>query len=595
MGKTANLVLSRLDVLKVPHEFSIPFSYQIEKWCDNSGPEWTVQRLKSIKLDFINDIGHRPRSSSWIAYKGPLKGFMNWGIRKKNRYRMIQALNAYTQFIASKITKSQIAKFESGVLGKPINTPGYLKDLVIKGANKMGIFLHPKDPKPLLMYPCSSSRKMPHPAGFSVSEDPFLLESLYHLRSTRIGWDIEGSFRDIFKYVTSGLEYVDDRDHPDILDYDNSVGSIGFIQEPGFKLRAIANPSRVYQVALEPLGTEIYRSLKRLPWDCTFDQSKGFLIIQKQLQLGHKAFSVDLSNATDLFPLDIQISLLRSISSRVDYVNLFEMISRMPWKYGKSTIQWTKGQPLGLFPSFGSFALTHGLLLYGLNNLSYDGEFFILGDDVVILDEQLYNRYTSVLTELECPISVSKSIISDSIAEFGGKLITQESIIDQFKWRLPSDDNFIDITRNLGIRGLSILRSRQRKIAKLLIDVPDFMGGLGFNPDGIPLSDRVFKALSILDSKDNTAYLTGYNRKLNSLFWSTSKFQGPVYVRLAPDSTGDFDQKSITIIRNLIPHFVRFYEIMGKNLYSIDPTLDLQIQGVSGRLSLLERLSKTLL
>jgi hypothetical protein len=39
------------------------------------------------------------------------------------------------------------------------------------------------------------------------------------------------------------------------------IGKIGFIQEPGYKLRAVANPNRVYQLSLEPMAEQLQRVL----------------------------------------------------------------------------------------------------------------------------------------------------------------------------------------------------------------------------------------------------------------------------------------------------------------------------------------------
>jgi hypothetical protein len=44
--------LSRFsDVFGIPHEISYPFLRDVRFWIDNSSEEWTVSRLKSIKLD----------------------------------------------------------------------------------------------------------------------------------------------------------------------------------------------------------------------------------------------------------------------------------------------------------------------------------------------------------------------------------------------------------------------------------------------------------------------------------------------------------------------------------------------------------------
>jgi hypothetical protein len=73
------------------------------------------------------------------------------------------------------------------------------------------------------------------------------------------------------------------------------VGRIGLIQEAGYKLRSVANPGRVFQRVLEPLGKAIYGYLKDLPFDCTFDQSKAFPVLQEALTRSKTIHSIDLS------------------------------------------------------------------------------------------------------------------------------------------------------------------------------------------------------------------------------------------------------------------------------------------------------------
>jgi len=53
--KTVNelLPICYADVFKIPLEISRPFMKLVDNWIKNNGTEWTVDRLKSMKLDFI--------------------------------------------------------------------------------------------------------------------------------------------------------------------------------------------------------------------------------------------------------------------------------------------------------------------------------------------------------------------------------------------------------------------------------------------------------------------------------------------------------------------------------------------------------------
>jgi len=300
-----------------------------------------------------------------------------------------------------------------------------------------------------------------------------------------------------------------------------------------------------------------------------------------------------LSGATDYFPLSLQILILKEIFPYdLDSVNLFHDISRGVWQYGATKIRWSKGQPLGLYPSFGSFALVHGLLLFYLNGDRHNDDFFVLGDDVVILNFELYERYISLLSKIECPISHSKSLVSNTVAEFAGKLLTKHGVVEQTKWRNISDDSFLDNLRNIGPKAMRLLKPRQRKVARVLWDIPDFMGGLGFNPNGIPLEDRIFKGLCLFDGRETASYLMSFNKKINKLHYGVVPPLGrPSHFRVIGR---DFDQKSRNYTSAILPILEEWYEISGRNLFEVNPNLDLPIEGLRSSLTRLESLERTL-
>jgi hypothetical protein len=279
---------------------------------------------------------------------------------------------------------------------------------------------------------------------------------------------IQNHWEHIYKYVFKGLNlptYVDNVHEDCINDGPFVAGEVHFLQEPGYKLRSIASPYRLFQVASEPLKNDLKVVVKSLPWDCTHDQGRAFGPIQEAIKANRVIHSVDLSNATDYFPLDLQEIVLQTIYPKDGhYIELVREISRAFWKSEVGLIRWTKGQPLGFNPSFFLFTLTHGLLLYGLNGYKWDHDFFVVGDDVVILNDTLYRQYINTLHHFGCPYSKDKSINSDKLAEFAGKVIIEDMVIPQLKWRHVSDDNFIDIARLVGPRIRTLLTKRQNAL-----------------------------------------------------------------------------------------------------------------------------------
>jgi hypothetical protein len=594
------VTLQYADIFKIPRILSVPFSRDVERWIKCSGIEWTVKRLKDMKLDLVRLKAGLSPCSQWISqedkiFKGSFGGLVKWASRDYKRWsKAILFLQMYTQYYSPQVTNSQEKKFLDGVNANSVVIPSPLIDDIRLAVKRAGIKKHiVRSPRSILFQVPSTTRREPHADGRSFPEGEATLEcATSFTRGTRIGWDIRSKYKKIFDIVEEGIILEDHRDG-DIADYPNCVGKIGLIQEAGFKLRAVANPARIYQEALRPLGDQLYDILKVLPWDCTHNQELPMIPLVESLRHEKMIYSIDLSGATDYFPLDLQIEVLDEIFPDKEYINLFRALSRAPWRYGKKFIRWSKGQPLGLYPSFASFALTHGLLLFALNDFKHNNMFFVLGDDVVILDSILNDKYRDILNILECPVSESKSISSSLLCEFAGRIITREGVFSQLKWRTPSDDSFLDIIRNIGLSAMPLLRPRQQRIVRILSEVPDFMGGLGFNPNGRTLEDRISSSFDLFNKEKVMSYLMSYNRKIsNCNYYNEDTF--PPYRSLRIEKE-DLDKRSISHVQRFLPNLINWYEILGSNLWTIDNDLSLPINAPTGRRTRLEQLENDLI
>jgi hypothetical protein len=310
---------------------------------------------------------------------------------------------------------------------------------------------------------------------------------------------------------------------------------IPLTKDGGWKVRWIASPYRLHQLALAPLGSALFRLLEDLPWDCTYDQSKPYSIIQEHLRSGKEAFAVDLTSATDYFPLEVQLSVLRAILPESD-VLLFEELSRCRWKSKElGEVRWTVGQPMGLYPSFPSFALSHGLLLHFLSG-GRPNTFFVLGDDVVILNRSLYDAYVQSLDVLGCPHNPSKSLISKGLTEFAGKIITSERVVSAFKWRDPNSENFMELMRTFGQHFRPLLRPRERRVYDLVASLLPPYGANHSWGASMGLTDAVIRTdefVSNLPEKRGRVVHTSFLHLLvdylkptsrNSLFFKVNRF-----------------------------------------------------------------------
>lgn len=623
------LVLSRSRLVGVPPEISEPVISLFLQWCDASGIEWSIQRMKSVKVDFLRRKGGLPKTSQWIKrgkghnfFGGPLGSLESWAFAHPSHFgKAVALLNCYTAFFAPGVTTSQARKFVAGVTAKPVALPPDVNQQLHIGIQLSGLKRVRKLPnfRPLITFQTSSTKRAPTPWG-SVPEDEGVIDSMAFL-SSNAGLRHFLDHSEFYRPVLKGLEPEYDwmvhrytglgmRSNPLPKKGSFEVGRIGLIQEAGYKLRAVANPGRIFQRVLEPLGKVLFGILRDLPWDCTFDQSKADISVVDRLRAGKCVHSVDLTGATDYFPLNLQEQVLQHLFPDYEnYINLFIEISRGEWRVphgfpedllsSRHTLSWTKGQPLGLFPSFASFALTHGILLLGLLGKEWDGEFFILGDDVVILDDTLYGKYRSTLALLECPVSEPKTLSSSTIAEFRSMIYTDLGMIPQHKWRRLSDDSFVDIIRNNP--NLSpMLLPRQRKVIDLIEGLPVELGGLGRNPRGIPLEDRLkpFWPM-ILSEHVPTERLMGHNGLIRHLLYSSKVSFMSSNSSLERDIRIDaFDQKAMVYVRDLLGgEFLPLYEILGRNLDKVvDGNIDLPILGTDSlsKVSRLERWENTL-
>jgi hypothetical protein len=478
----------------LPIKAAVDLQADILKWERNSGPEWTVDRLKSLKQDFVRlqaDLEpltwvRKNREGGWYGVWGFLRRYAARSL--KNFEIVLNCLMSYSSFVPDKPTEKHIEAMKASVQAEPVYIPGRLKEDIASHARAILGELKLGPSKPLITFRGRVSTKAPIWGSRSVEQHDHLeqelrwIEDPYHniflnrhyesygpvlegLSNISLRSPLQGLSAGAFHLSEMGpFETVHSRLRPPFSPTD--AGSlVPLTKDGGWKVRWIASPYRIHQLALHPLGSALFRELSNLPWDCTYDQSKPYSHVQEHLRKGGTAYAVDLSSATDHFPLDLQLSVLRSLFPNGEHqIELFHELSRSDWdtrKYG--VFRWTKGQPMGLYPSFPSFALTHGVLLDYLAG-GVPGRFYVLGDDVIILHKPTYESYIRTLDVLGCPFNPSKSIVSDKVTEFAGKIITPERIVSAYKWRDVSSKNFMELMRTFGQRFEVLLRRRERAV-----------------------------------------------------------------------------------------------------------------------------------
>lgn len=621
-------VLRRCRVYGIPEVLGNHFGDHVYHMETNNGPEWTVSRLKAVKQSLIDYLADRPsRGPAWFRrdrryiFGGRFRPLMKYAMKSRgNAHKVINLIQAYSVYRSPKVTPTQWSKFINGVHCKSGDPTSSFPSKVMKvGLLKSGLMpttLDPSDIPSVLTVDTSPSRRCPSVFGSNYEDKSYLDSVLSPLIINPYGEVIYNLYGDLIDRALLGLNFDPKKAFvfPSLGqlkpgDYRlRSVygGSIGFIQEPGFKLRSVANPARLHQLVLKPLGDSLFSKLKSLPWDCTFDQSKPIPVLQEALRAGTTVHSVDLSSATDMFPLGVQLQALRYLYGSDDpFVEYFLEVSRGWWSIPSNVpsdleyVSWTQGQPLGLYPSFASFGLSHGLLLLGLlGTEKWNNHFFILGDDVVILDSDLHSKYRYLLTVLGCEVSESKSISSSHLCEFAGLLIFPDAVVPQLKWKDMSDDSFISICSLLGPSSLPLLTPRQKRVVNVISVLPKELGGLGWNKEGVPLVERLSKYWHLWNRDPAPREpLTDLSSIVNGMVYPSRAYRTG-FINVTSDA-GDliqtFDQKVLSEITHALPGLSGMYRVLGRNAWMVTGgEISLPIRGHGRHQSTLEILENLL-
>jgi len=192
------------------------------------------------------------------------------------------------------------------------------------------------------------------------------------------------------------------------------------LNEARGKVRVIAIADYWTQLILRPLHDAIAKALTHIEQDGTFNQVLPFKkLMEKATLTGQKVNSFDLSSATDRLPIDIQVDILSILGIDGE---LWKAILSRPWYLvsredgiivKEDPIWYSVGQPMGAYSSFGMLALTHHILVQvAARRVGYTDwfqDYALLGDDIVILGNEVSSSYLSIMRDLGVEINLLKS------------------------------------------------------------------------------------------------------------------------------------------------------------------------------------------
>lgn len=208
---------------------------------------------------------------------------------------------------------------------------------------------------------------------------------------------------------------------PEFVTY---LRKLSIVNDPEGKARIICIFDYWSQMALKGVHSYGFNLLRLIPQDRTFDQNP--FMIKKE----GPYYSIDLTAATDRFPLELQKLLLQELSSetvaRAWSSILTDYEVYVPWE--NRTVKYCAGQPMGAYSSWAIFALTHHLIVQysakAVGETTPFKDYMLLGDDIVIANKAVSDKYCEILSILGVGISTNKTHASQHTYEFAKRWIS---------------------------------------------------------------------------------------------------------------------------------------------------------------------------
>lgn len=215
------------------------------------------------------------------------------------------------------------------------------------------------------------------------------------------------------------------------------AGRFGLKLEGAGKVRVFAIPSPIFQCLLKPLHDWAMSVLRLIKMDGTYDQLKPLLSLKGKRVL----YSFDLKAATDLLPAQLTGSMLVGLFgddlAEVWYILMNQTSFRSPERLTSPmkarVYRFTRGQPLGFYSSWPLFTLTHHMIVWlaawDVQPTKKFHDYAILGDDIVIANRKVAERYKEIMTKIGGVINFDKSLIShNGCCEFAKRFIVSNHL-----------------------------------------------------------------------------------------------------------------------------------------------------------------------
>lgn len=203
------------------------------------------------------------------------------------------------------------------------------------------------------------------------------------------------------------------------------LSRLSYIKDKEAKCRIVAILDYWTQSCFEPLHKAQFALLRSLKPDCTFNQGS----FRSKLPRQGPYYSCDLSSATDRLPVTLQRAILAVLISPEYAAAWYELLCTREYKLpkGAGSVKYGAGQPMGAYSSWTTFAITHHAIVRlaakraGLS-IHFD-KYVLLGDDIVLANEDVAKEYMTILDLLGVKVSETKTHVSNDTYEFAKRWI----------------------------------------------------------------------------------------------------------------------------------------------------------------------------
>lgn len=402
----------------------IPYVEKIFRVIQTRGVKEAISYNKEMRLKFLKLVFNNFDVKT-LEFKVPklMKPFIkSKELQEKNALRAFLSVLFMTRFLRLK----PVASYET-ISKAPSYTgnPTDLRPMIFEFLKDIGF-----NPKHLGRKPSSLNFKKYHMSIKSGPNGPALWTSLQDYLS--LPEDLKKHLQ-----VLGGPKFSGHFKELDMLSQDpvlqdsfgftekRDIRKIALLSDKEGKTREVAIGDYWTQCALRPLHIYQSKILKRIKGDCMFDQTKHFKSLVKSTN-EDSYHSIDLSSATDRFPIKIQKEMILLIAGS-EYAESWEKVMvGYPFKTTSGPLLYGTGNPMGFYSSFSSFSLAHHFFVWlackraqvSFNKLPY----MLLGDDIVIGNDKVAETYKALLVEWDIPFNKAKTHVSKYGFEFAKQI-----------------------------------------------------------------------------------------------------------------------------------------------------------------------------